>query len=129
MGWIYGQFGTYIRHRAKYNGPIPTRERWVIRFGSTEAYQWAKAKSVVRHLTSRCRSLLDRQNSEILQTGRTIDAKYSAIPADSREYLRSEIQMLLKCRAKWKKFLRNAAYAVDELLIGSMAFTTGAASV
>jgi hypothetical protein len=51
------------------------------------------------------------------------------ILADLREDYKSEIRVLLTCRTKRAKYLREASKAVDDILIGLLTLTTGAASV
>lgn len=112
----------------KFNGPIPPRDRWIIRFGNAEAYRYAKAKSVVRHTTRRAQSILDRWKQAKFD-GRWDNRQDWENSATMREILKSEIRVLLTCRAKWAKFLREASKAAEEILIGLLALTTGAASV
>jgi hypothetical protein len=40
-------------------GPMPGRERWTIRFGDRAAYERARARSAIRHLTRACMSVVD----------------------------------------------------------------------
>jgi predicted kinase len=112
----------------KYNGPIPPRDRWIIRFGGAEAYRQAKAKSVIRHTTQRAQKILDRWKQAKFD-GRWDNRQDRAKSAVLTKILKSEIRVLLTCRAKWVKFLREASKAVDEILIGLLALTSGAASV
>lgn len=112
----------------KYNGPIPPCDRWIIRFGSAEAFRRAKAKSVIRHTTRRAQRILDhwKRSKFDCRWDNRKDREKSAV---LRNNLKSEIRVLLSCRAKWATFLREASKAGEEILIGLLALTTGAAGV
>ncbi|MBT3552863.1 MAG: hypothetical protein HN485_17155 [Rhodospirillaceae bacterium] len=112
----------------RYNGPIPPGDRWTIRFGSAEAYRRAKAKSVIRHTTRRAQRILDRWKRAKFEGHRDNRQEWEK-SAVLREDLKSEVRVLLTCRAKWAKFLREASKAAEEILIGLLTLTIGAASV
>jgi hypothetical protein len=42
------------------NGPLGDDDRWLVRFGSRAAYERARARRAIRHLTRACMSAVDR---------------------------------------------------------------------
>ena len=70
-----------LRIECRFTGPIPSAERWMLRFGSRAAYERARAKAAIRSIEDQCVRLVRRMTPSVA--------------------LHEEIRRLLRERAFW----------------------------
>ncbi|MAF47684.1 MAG: hypothetical protein CMM10_05440 [Rhodospirillaceae bacterium] len=111
----------------QFTGPIPSRERWILRFGGIDAYRLAKAKSVVRHMTDECLRMLEHWQRSQLSSKLTDDSQIQMFSADARNHWKTEFRRILKCRAEWKRFLNSLNDVAGKCMAGTLALFAPAA--
>jgi hypothetical protein len=104
--------GTAPIIEATYTGPLAKRERGVVRLGSFDAFENARARSMIHHLS--VTSLKVLRNIRCQTTTRPIVADEFKLTAGWRR-LREELRFYLTQRMKWKRYL-NKISAAHQLL-------------
>ncbi|NQV56761.1 MAG: hypothetical protein HQ503_12955 [Rhodospirillales bacterium] len=82
----------------KYTGPIPSAERWALRFGGIYAYRTARAKSALHYISADCREMV---------------AKLRSAQPDNRDRLRKTLWLAFQRRSAWKNYLNAIIKAAD----------------
>ena len=70
-----------IQIECRFTGPIPSAERWVLRFGGRAAYERARIKAAIRSIEDQCVRLVRRMTPSVA--------------------LHEEVRALLRERARW----------------------------